>query len=102
MPFKPGQSGNPSGRPKIANELRAYIAGPNGEKTKADIDAIRSIAEDPKQEGMVRLKARTWLAEQIVGKASQPITGEDGSPIQVMGVDLLPMLERLANSDSSK
>ena len=29
-----------------------------------------------------------WCAEQIAGKAPQPLTGADGGPIQIAGVEI--------------
>jgi hypothetical protein len=89
-PWKPGQSGNPSGWSKLSRELRMYIAGAEGEGTREDIDGIRELARKAKSE-FVRLQARTWLAEQVVGKSSQPLTFEDeaGNKLNV-GIIVLP------------
>jgi hypothetical protein len=89
-PWKPGQSGNPQGWSRLSKELRMYIAGAEGEGTRDDIDGIRELARSAKSE-FVRLQARTWLAEQVVGKASQPLTleDEDGNK-RVVGIIVLP------------
>lgn len=89
-PWKPGESGNKAGWTKLSRELRMYIAGAEGEGTKQDIDGIRELARSAKSE-FVRLQARTWLAEQVVGKSSQPLTLEDSEGNkQVVGIIVLP------------
>jgi hypothetical protein len=89
-PWKPGQSGNPSGWTKLSRELRMYIAGAEGAGTREDIDGIRELARNARSE-FVKLQARTWLAEQVVGKSSQPLTleDEDGNKLKV-GIIVLP------------
>ena len=68
-PWKPGQSGNPGGRPKLPEAFREK--GP---------EALARIVElmadgDPK----VAVKAATWIAERIYGKAAQSIEIEGES-----------------------
>jgi hypothetical protein len=84
-PWRPGESGNPAGGSKLARELREYIAG----RTKEDIDAIRLLAETAESE-KVRLQARTWLAEQVIGKASQPLTDAAGNLLRTVGIIIMP------------
>lgn len=84
-PFPPGVSGNISGGSQLTRELKLYIAG----KTKEDIDAIRHLAEKASSE-KVKLQARIWLAEQVIGKASQPLTDADGNPLRVLSVIVMP------------
>ena len=84
----PGHTANPSGRSKIAKELRMYMA----EFTRSHIDAITKIASNEAVEARDRLKAYMWLAEQVIGKPSQAITDEDGNPLRI-GVVILPSAE---------
>lgn len=89
--WKPGQSGNPmGGAGKLARQLRMYIAGADGELTREDIDAIRQLAATARSE-FVKLQALTWLAEQVVGKSTQPLALEDdeGNKVRV-GIVILP------------
>lgn len=89
-PWKPGESGNAKGYSAMARELRMYIAGAEGEGTRGDIDRIRELSKSARSE-FVRLQAATWLAEQVVGKSSQPLTFEDeqGNKMTV-GIIVLP------------
>ncbi len=68
-PWKPGQSGNPGGRAKLPEAFREK--GP---------EALARIVElmadgDPK----TAIKAATWIAERIYGKAAQSIEIEGES-----------------------
>jgi hypothetical protein len=83
-PWEPGQSGNPTGGSKLSRELREYIAG----GTQEDIDHIRKLARKAKSE-MVQYMASTWLAEQVIGKAKQPLTDSEGKDLRV-GIVILP------------
>ena len=77
MPYKPGESGNPAGRP----------AGSRNKITKAYLDAF---AKDFEENGMdVIEKVRTEKPEVYMTLAARLIpqklehTGEDGEPIQL-------------------
>ena len=76
-PWKPGQSGNPGGRPK--RDLAAEIARAIFEK---DAEAItRAFAAQLKKGNA---KVFTALADRAYGRPRQQIeqAGEDGGPIQ--------------------
>jgi hypothetical protein len=90
-PWKPGQSGNPSGWSRLSKELRMYIAGVEGAGTKEDIDGIRQLARTAKSE-YVRLTARQWLAEQVVGKSTQALrlVDEEGNETGSVFVIAMP------------
>lgn len=77
MPFQPGQSGNPGGRPKKDPELQAMFQAKG-------IDAFNVIAElinhpDPK----IRLPAAQTLLDRAFGKPSQTsvIEGNPEAPV---------------------
>ncbi|MGA3080750.1 MAG: DUF5681 domain-containing protein [Terracidiphilus sp.] len=76
-PWKPGQSGNPGGRPK--RDLAAEIARAIFEQ---DSEAItRAFAAGLKKGDA---KMFTALADRAYGKPRQQVewTGEDGGPVQ--------------------
>jgi len=78
--FKPGQSGNPNGRPKGARAklgedfLKALLADfnePNEEGTLNGIEAIKSLRTDKPAD----------YARVIASILPKELTGEDGGPI---------------------
>ena len=78
MKFEKGKSGNPGGRPKESQELKAiFLAACPGaiEKLIALLDSA-----DPD----LRLKAIKEVLDRSLGKAAQAITGEGGGPVQVV------------------
>ncbi len=73
--FKPGQSGNPSGRPKkVANALDKAL---NRKKLKAMANGIidQAIKGD--------VAAFKEVADRVDGPVARPITGENGGPMQI-------------------
>ena len=75
-PFKPGQSGNPKGRPKIPKELRAIA--------KAAPDKIKGMIEDPNTPAKVRADLLKWSFEMIYGKPQQQVGMDINSIPQVI------------------
>ena len=75
--FKPGQSGNPSGRPKIPEEFKEMA---RANSVKALRKAI-TMMDDPEVPAAVQLKAAEVVMERAWGKANQPLTGLDDGPI---------------------
>lgn len=89
-PWKPGQSGNPSGRPK---DLITPLARKYGNEA---IQTIYSIMSDQLMDPAVRVKAAALLLDRGYGKAREHIelTGADGGPVQLMAVDGPPQETR--------
>jgi hypothetical protein len=80
MPFKKGQSGNPSGRPKVVLDIQTRVRA----QTKANID--RMIAcRDQDDDRQLALRAAIALHEIAWGKPNQAVamTGSDGGPLRV-------------------
>jgi hypothetical protein len=81
-PWKPGQSGNPGGRPKgLAKQVRELI-GVDGLPLA---EAMYDIAKDESEATRDRITAMQWLAERGWGKADQHIevTGDDSRDRQI-------------------
>ena len=79
-PFPVGLSGNPGGRPKgLASLVRAQT-GDGAELVEFMLGVLRGKRKAPLR---LRMEAAAWLADRGFGKAAQPVTGEDGGPVQV-------------------
>lgn len=78
--FMPGQSGNPSGRPKkrLIDEILAELLEANGSVGAAK---LASVLIQKAEEGDVR--AAQLIAERTQGKPNQKVelTGANGGPI---------------------
>lgn len=94
--FKPGQSGNPAGRPKIAEEFRQKARKAVDEHVlSAWVDELEvkpreviTVAGpvDVVARGKEWMRASELLAAYGYGKPSQPVTGPEGGPLQVESV----------------
>lgn len=72
-PFAKGQSGNPSGRPKIPKDVKEMLKAAAPDAAKLLIDTIND-SEAPRA---LRLEAAKTLLDRVYGKATQPIEGVD-------------------------
>lgn len=74
--FKPGQCGNPKGRPKALVSI-TELARARTEKN------LRNLAywADQRDDGAIAVRANIALHEIAWGKPAQAITGADGGPI---------------------
>lgn len=68
MPFKKGQSGNPSGRPKLSHDIQALAR----EHTAAAIHALVDALRDSK----TRVAAASVLLDRAYGKPLQTVQSE--------------------------
>lgn len=80
MPFQPGQSGNPGGRPKENAELKALARTHTTEAIEKLVMWMRG--ENPK----ASVSACLAILDRAYGKPAQAIIGgdEDDPPIQVI------------------
>jgi len=92
--WKPGVSGNPSGRPKGWAEIQALarVHAPHAVERLAEL--VDSADEK------VAVAAAQAILDRGYGKPRQAleVTGEDGGPLQIQAPDLLAALRRLAGS----
>lgn len=72
MPFQPGQSGNPSGRPKVAGKVKE-LARVHTEEAIAVL--VAALSDD---NGRTRIAAAEALLDRGYGKPPATIAGEDG------------------------
>lgn len=77
MPFQPGQSGNPDGRPAVAREFRERCQG------FMEAEGWRRLNAMARGRGPFAYQALSLIAAYAYGKPSQPITGPDNGPIQL-------------------
>lgn len=83
--FKPGQSGNPNGRPKKLPRLDDLLSDIMGEE-KDGITAAEAILKRLRQMATQgNIKAAEMLLDRSYGKARQPVelTGKDGGAIKI-------------------
>lgn len=73
MPFKPGVSGNPSGRPKVDMRVK--------ELARAHTELAIQTLVDALSNERTCVAAATALLDRGWGKPAQAITGEDGGAI---------------------
>lgn len=90
--FQPGQSGNPSGRPKGLADFRARIAG-YSEKAERTIVELLDSDND-----RVRLAAASELLDRLYGRPTSMLADADGKPVQLTQVTYVEILQRLAGS----
>jgi len=93
MPFKKGRSGNPGGRPKVAEEIRdlARAACPKAIETL--------IAQLDHPDPRIAANAADKLLDRGIGKPMQAhqISGSDGAPIETTRkVDVSRMMDEIS------
>ena len=79
MPFKPGQSGNPSGRKKVNGDIIALAK-------KYTVEAIKTliaVMQDENAPAASRVTASNAILDRAYGKPAQSITGPEGGPIAI-------------------
>lgn len=79
--WKKGQSGNPSGRPKINADVTKLAA----EDARWAFKRIIEISQNASHDVKVRLQANQYIVDRACGKPSQAINlgDQDGGPLQI-------------------
>lgn len=89
-PFKPGESGNPGGRPKLPEEVRTELELVRGPLTLKAIATLARNMDSP--DGMVsNVAAREWLKKTLPDgavKLQLEVSGPDGGPVETKAVPL--------------
>lgn len=74
-PFRKGQSGNPGGRPKEAEDVKALARQHTQEAVERLVFWMRS------DNAKASVTASSGLLDRGWGKAAQALTGSDGEPL---------------------
>jgi Family of unknown function (DUF5681) len=87
-PWKPGESGNPSGRPKAAHGLRAALQARFGDDGEVLIDRLDRLAKlQGTRDRHVALAANELLLNYLAGKPTQRIE-QTGPPVPMFALPL--------------
>jgi hypothetical protein len=81
---KPGQSLNPSGRPKLVKEYQQWLREEAWDKAKAAL--LKCLQSEDEKVQMMAVKE---VNDRLLGRAPQALTTEDGDPLR-LGVVVLP------------
>jgi hypothetical protein len=83
MPFKKGQSGNPSGRPKITLDSGKTLRQLAREHTQEALDVLIDVMRASDAPWAAKVSAAQQIHDRGWGKPSQPVDGDgDGGPIK--------------------
>lgn len=66
--WKPGQSGNPEGRPRRSEELDEAVRRRAGDTAEALVGRVYKLLDDPKSPPELVLSCATWLRDVGWGK----------------------------------
>lgn len=97
IPWKPGQSGNPNGRPKDSDRLAAYIreSTKSGREIADFMMGVMRGTDKLFMKGQDRIKAAEWLADRGFGKAKEVATITEPFPISDLTDEELIVLQRV-------
>lgn len=86
MPFEPGQSGNPSGRPKSKMADGRSLSDVAKEHTEAAIKALVAIVRNKRASASARVQAATALLDRGWGRPHQTVSAgideKSNSPLE--------------------
>jgi hypothetical protein len=98
--FRPGQSGNPTGRPKRPATIEARrifrdVADAARERTQDAIDTLFAIMKDPKAPAAARISAAQAILDRGYGKPAQAIEVNAEPDLTHVSDEDLKTLERI-------
>ena len=98
--FRPGQSGNLTGRPKRPATIEARrifqdVADAARERTQEAIDVLAAIMKDPKAPAAARISAAQAILDRGHGKPAQAIDVNEGPDLSHVSDEDLKTLERI-------
>ena len=85
-PFKPGESGNPGGRPADTDEIKAGKELLRRAMPEA-VQAVVGVLHDPEAKVAERLTAAKIILDRVMGKATQPIVADVHQEDEPMTLD---------------
>lgn len=91
MPYAKGQSGNPTGRPKVNSEIKALVLKNTVPAVKCILEIMRT-AEDDK----TRLAAAIEILNRAYGKPSQSVEVSGETRTYVIAVPIKTDMEGIA------
>jgi hypothetical protein len=74
--WRQGQSGNPSGRPKVIGYIRDLAR----EHTEEAVDTLLDVMRNQDAPSAARVAAAEAMLSRGWGKPTQPIAGDDAAP----------------------
>lgn len=80
-PFKKGRSGNPGGRPKLPEDVK-HVRDLARQYTESAVTTLVDVMKDGS--GPAKVAAANAILDRGWGKAPQPMTGEDGGPVEMV------------------
>ncbi|MCJ2054773.1 DUF5681 domain-containing protein [Methylobacterium sp. J-070] len=92
-PFQPGQSGNPNGRPRIPDDVKALARS----YTREAIETAAEIMRNPEETGTARMSAINTILDRGWGKAPQHVTVDNMGELSdaELGSELAAAVEQL-------
>lgn len=92
-PFAPGRSGNPGGRPRIPEDVKALART----YTREAITTAAEIMRNPEETGTARMSAVNCILDRAWGKPAQHITVDPVGDLtdDELGTELAAAIEQL-------
>ena len=79
-PFEKGQSGNPSGRPKVDKDVKEMLKAAAPKAAALLIETVN----DPEVKIDLRIKCAETVMDRVYGKAVQPIEGNMDNKVEIV------------------